>query len=362
MQAPSIARTLTSTTLIQEAQPELFSSAVGRVPLPTPLEVGETAVPRAGDVVLARVEEVNPVYPSLELADGEDVVLRPGRLLLGVLGTRRALHGFSGHIPHPLHVGQSVELLNKGGVIGECTAFHRNLEWPTLLTYLGTVLVDGKPLNIRDWSLPLVDGPLPEVPLVLVMGTCMNSGKTTVCKTIIEGFSRRGYTVNAGKVAGVACRRDLVAMSASGAPKTASFHDFGLPSSADTESLVPIARSLVHHLADPKPDFIVLEMGDGILGGYHVSSIFHDTELLNRRMCSVICANDLVGAWGALEYLRRSGIDPLEKPTLISGPVTDSGEGVRYIEENFGVPAANPFDSAGKMCSFVLKSWQACTK
>ncbi|HON00831.1 MAG TPA: hypothetical protein PLM33_11330, partial [Acidobacteriota bacterium] len=79
-------------------------------------------------------------------------------------------------------------------------------------------------------------------------------------------------------------------------------------------------------------------------------------------MCTVICANDLVGAWGALEYLRQTGIDPKERPTLISGPVTDSGEGVRYIEENFGVPAANPFDSAGKMCSFVLRSWQACMK
>jgi len=347
---------------LQPEQGELISSCARHVRLPQPLELGETPQPRAGDVVLARVEEVNPVYPNLEIAEGRDVLLKPGMTLIGALGTRRALHGFSGHVPDVLYIGQSVQLLNKGGVIGECTAFHRDLEWPTLLTYLGSILENGRPLNIRDTALPFTQNALPDIPVVLVLGTCMNSGKTTACNAVIEGFSRRGYTVHAGKVAGVACRRDLLSMERSGARKTASFHDFGLPSSADVESLIPVARSLVCYLAEPRPDFIVLEMGDGILGGYHVSSVLTDREFLDRCMCTVICANDLVGAWGALEYLRQTGIDPKERPTLISGPVTDSGEGVRYIEENFGVPAANPFDSAGKMCSFVLRSWQACMK
>jgi len=340
--------------------PDQVSSCAGTLDLAFPLTTAEIPNPGPGDVVLARVEEVNPAYPAMELPDGTDIILEPGMTIVGALGTRKALHGFSGRIPHPLFIGQHVQLLNKGGVIGECTAFHRNLEWPTLLTYLGTVVEGDRPVNLRDSALPFVNQELPKVPLVFVLGTCMNSGKTTVCKTIIDGFSKRGYQINSGKVAGVACRRDLNVMKQSGSERVLSFHDFGLPSSADVPSLVPVARSIVHHLADPEPDFIVLEMGDGILGGYNVSSLFEDKELLSRRAATVICANDLMGTWGALEWLRQHDVDTAHDPILVSGPVTDSCEGVKYIEDNWGVQAANPFDSSGKLCSFVLKSLRPC--
>lgn len=266
------------------------------------------------------------------------------------------MHGFSGIIPRSLEIGQSLSLLNKGGVIGECTAFHRNLEWPTRVDYLGTVTIDEELVNLADFALPFVEGALPKTPLVQVLGTCMNSGKTTVCKTIVEGFSKRGHRINGGKVAGVACQQDLVALQHAGAQNVLSFHDFGLPSSSDIESLIPVARSIFHHLSDNSPDFIVLEMGDGILGGYHVSSLFTDTELMTSQACTIICANDFMGVWGALEWMSQNGFSVKENSVLISGPVTDSAEGVRYIEANFGVPAANPFDSPGKLCSFVQKN------
>ncbi len=360
MQLHSFHNSMAVANLTGDSAPDYISSCASRLNLVPPLQTAEIANPRAGDLVLARVEEVNPVYPALELPDGSDVILEPGMTIVGALGSRRALHGFSGDVPHPLFVGQPIQLLNKGGVIGECTAFHRNLEWPTLLTYLGTIIEEERPVNLVDAALPFVDDPLPNVPLVFVLGTCMNSGKTTVCRTIIEGFSKRKFDIHAGKVAGVACRRDLNVMASSGSGKVLSFHDFGLPSSADVSSLVQVARSMVHHLSQPRPDFIVLEMGDGILGGYHVSSLFADRELLGRQVCMIICANDLMGSWGAIEWLRQNGIDTTCQPLLVSGPVTDSGEGVRFIEDNWGITAANPFDSSGKLCSFVLKSLRPC--
>ncbi len=333
--------------------PDLIASAASKVALPDPLRVAAVGEPEHGDIVMARVLEVNPAYPNLETASANEIGLSEGDIILGTLGIRRALYGFSGKLPARPNPGDVLHLLNKGGVIGECTAFHRALGWPSRLEYLGTVVRDGRALNLRDGGLELKTGPLPETPLVLVMGTCMNSGKTAVCKEILRLFSDRGFSVNAGKVAGVACFRDLKGMKEAGAQKVLSFHDFSLASTAQVSDLAPVARSLVHHLADSDPDFIVLEMGDGILGGYQVASLFEDREFLERGLCIVLCANDFMGVWGSLQWMTQQGHDPREHPVLVAGPVTDSAEGIRYIEENLAVPAANVFDSGGKLCTFI---------
>jgi hypothetical protein len=291
----------------------------------------------------------------MEIAEGRNVRLREGMKIVGALGARRALHGFSGRLPGRLAPGSVFHLLNKGGVMGECTAFHRALGWPAELEYLGTVFHEDSFLSLQDGSLPMVPLSLPRTPVILVLGTCMNSGKTAVCKQIINLFSQRGFTVNAGKVAGVAACADLVAMRKSGAGRVLSFHDLGLPSSAHLSDLSPVARSLVQHLSSPRPDFTLLEAGDGILGGYHVDSLMRDEQLLERIVCAVLCANDLMGVWGSLEWLRQHCQEPQELPLLVSGPATDSAEGIGYIERNFQVPAANAFESSGKLCTFILE-------
>ncbi len=352
-----LARTTGEEEVQRSFVPDLYASSVARMNLETPLSVVSGGECDEGDVVLVRVREVNTAYPTIETTEVKEVVLEKGNLLVGVLGNRKALRGFSGRPPLYLRPGSLLHLLNKGGVIGECTAFNRDLGWPAQVEYLGTVAIDGRPLNLKHRALPLIDSPLPSIPVILVMGTCMNAGKTTVCKQILRLFSEKGFTVHAGKVAGVACLQDTQGMKKTGAKKVLSFMDFGLPSTTEVESLVPVARSLVHYLAEGKPDFILLEMGDGILGGYQVASVFENTEFMETSLCTILCANDLMGVWGAVQWMNQhSSVPHARRPALISGPVTDSGEGIRYIEEHFGIPGANAFDSAGKICTFLLES------
>jgi hypothetical protein len=337
--------------------PDLYASSVARIKFDTPFSVIPSGPCDEGDVVLVRVREVNQAYPTLETPEVKEVVVQTGQLLVGVLGNRKALRGFSGKAPLYLHRGDLLHLLNKGGIIGECTAFNRDLGWPAVVEYLGTVNSSGRPLNLRHQALELTNGSLPSVPVILVMGTCMNSGKTTVCKQILRNFSEKGFTVHAGKVAGVACLQDTQAMKRAGARKVLSFLDFGLPSTTEVETLAPVARSLVTYLAEGKPDFIVLEMGDGILGGYQVASVFADDEFMETSLCTILCANDLMGVWGAMQWMgQHSTVLQARRPALISGPVTDSGEGIQYIEDHCGIPAANAFDSAGKICTLLLES------
>ena len=325
---------------------DAISSVATRLELPRTLRLGLPDQIDYGQIVAARVRSVNLAYPVLETTEGRGVRLREGMRIVGALGARRALHGFSGRLPERLGPGAAFHLLNKGGVMGECTAFHRALGWPAELEYLGTVRRDGEFLSLRDGALPSLSHSLPGIPVILVLGTCMNSGKTAVCKQILRLFSQRGFNVNAGKVAGVAACADLEAMRKSGAGRVLSFHDLGLPSSAHLSDLSTVARSLVHHL---------LEAGDGILGGYRVDSLLRDDQLLERIVCVVLCANDLMGVWGSLEWLRQHGHDPQEISLLVSGPATDSAEGIQYVERHFQVPAANAFESSGKLCTFILE-------
>ena len=339
---------------------DAIGSVAGRAPLSGPLKVNSETSGRHGDIVLARIDKVNDKYASLETPDGDEKPLRNGELIVGALGSRQALNGFSGGPPASLAPEMPLHLLNKGGVIGECTAFHRDLGWPTQVQYLGTIVHEGQPANLEQFALPLIHDPLPQVPIVLVLGTCMDAGKTSVCKQLLELFSQKGFSVNAGKIAGVACRRDTLAMQKHGAGDTLSFHDFGLSSTIQLEALAPVGRSMIHYLSQSKPDFIVLEMGDGILGGYHGSSIFSDAEFMSRCVTMIVCANDLMGAWGALKWL--SQLKNKECPVLISGRVTDSAEGIRYIEKTWNLPAANAFDCAGKICTFVQEALMPWSK
>jgi hypothetical protein len=90
------------------------------------------------------------------------------------------------------------------------------------------------------------------------------------------------------------------------------------------------------------------------LGGYQGASLFEDREFMSSCVSMIMCANDLMGGWGGLQWLSQK--DLRDYPMLISGPVTDSAEGIRYVEENWAVPAGNAYDGAGTICTFVLES------
>ncbi len=100
----------------------------------------------------------------------------------------------------------------------------------------------------------------------------------------------------------------------------------------------------------------MIELGDGILGGYSVESIFEDEELRAAMSALVFCASDYVAAWGGIELFRRRGM----KVDLIAGSVTDSKMGEDYIESEFNVPAANVRRNGTKLFEIVrTKIWSA---
>src|SRR5919205_1871624 len=300
--------------------------------------VSSSASPRAGDVVVIRALTDSATYNMLELPTGRLAKINPGDLLIGVLGRRRALKGFVGDVPPALTSGDQLHLLNMGGVIGYCTGHYSSLSDAIRLEVIGLVCDEaGRVLNIADAALPTQTSLGETAPIVMIAGTSMNSGKTYAATELIKQATRAGLRVAAAKLSGVACLRDTLNMSDHGAVTTASFLDCGLPSTVDVADLAPVAKAIIARLNEVSPDLIVIELGDGILGGYSVESVFDDGELRAATAAVVFCASDYVGAWGGIELFRRRGI----KVDAVAGSVTDSQMGEDYIERELGVPAGN---------------------
>ena len=293
--------------------------------------------PKSGDLVVVRVISENKNYNQLELVHGRLAKIQSQDVLVGVLGARRALKGFVGEVPGRLEEGDQLHLLNMGGVIGRCTGFHHELGGPIRVEFLGGVLIRGRQANLSDWAIPTVRSLTHSAPLVIVAGTCMHAGKTHAAAELIKNFSRSGQRVAAAKLSGVACQKDTLNMQDHGAFSTMTFHDCGLPSTVGVQELAVVAKSIVARLNEESPDVIVVELGDGIIGGYNVDSILVDDELRQFFGAIVFCASDFVGAWGGLELLRQKGLEI----DVVTGSCTDSAMGVELIESRFGVRAAN---------------------
>jgi hypothetical protein len=311
---------------------------------------------KAGDVVVVRALTDSATYNMLELPTGRLAKINPGDLLLGVLGRRRALKGFVGDVPASLQSGDQLHLLNMGGVIGYCTGHHSSLGDAIKLEVIGLVCDEsGRVMNIADAALPPRTTLGETAPIIMIAGTCMNSGKTYAATELIKQATRAGLRVAAAKLSGVACLRDTLNMADHGAVTTASFLDCGLPSTVDVADLAPSAKAIIARLNEVSPDLIIIELGDGILGGYSVETVFADGELLEATAALVFCASDYVGAWGGIELLRRRGVEV----DVISGSVTDSKMGEDYIKTQFSVPAANARREGGALFELVMASVEA---
>ena len=328
-----------------------IGSVTARLNLPKSLWVvtrGRRA--RAGHVVVVRALSDSATYNQLELPTGRLAKINPGDLLVGALGSRRALKGFVGDVPREVAAGDKLHLLNMGGVIGLCTGHHSSLGDAIQVEIIGTVCDEkGEARNIADAALAPCDRLEASAPLIFIAGACMNSGKTYAATELIKQATRAGLRVAAGKLSGVACLRDTLNMSDHGAIATASFLDCGLPSTVGISDLGPVAKTIIETLNESGPDWIVIELGDGILGGYAVDSVFDDDELIAHMAALVFCASDYVGVWGGIEWFRRRGLSV----DVVAGSVTDAKMGEDFIEREFGVRAGNARRDGARLFALV---------
>jgi len=327
-----------------------LGSVTVRCDLGHEIEITRIVESKPGNVLVVRALEEKRVYDVMELVTGRMAHVSKGDVIAGALGARAALRGFVGRVPDSIRAGETIHLLNLGGVLGECISTNQDVGNPLAVEVLGMAMRDGQPVNIRDRALPLADTLKLGARLVLVNGTCMDSGKTRAATEIIFHLTQRGYRVGAAKLTGVAALRDTLNMCDHGAVEGLSFLDCGVPSTAGIDNLPQVAKGVLNALDAHGVDVVVAETGDGIIGSYGVRALLTDPDLRAAARCHVLTANDLVAAWGG----KRMMEDELGLSVgVVAGPATDNEVGMRYVREELGLPAANARTTGALLADLV---------
>ncbi len=306
-----------------------------------------------GVLVAAEITSNKSSYNNLELTSGRMAKLRPGDIIVGALGQRKALFGYSGHLPKSVSVGDTLQVLNIGGVLGVCDSVNATFGAPFDAKVLGGVMVFpylgeriGVPARVGLTALDVnAKAATHGVPVVAIAGTCMNAGKTAAACAVISRLRHHGLTIDAFKATGVSLRRDILAMEDAGARNTAIFTDFGVVSTT-AENGPPVTSMMLNELAADRPDAIVYELGDGVLGAYGVEAILRDASIRESLSCLMLCANDPVAAWGGVKLLR----DEFDLQThIVTGPATDNVVGRDIIRSRLSVPGINAVTDAAEL-------------
>lgn len=319
-----------------------IASSAGLCGLSHTVALSDYVIASEGYVVAVKALDQKEGYNQLETSDGTFHTIHKGDILLGALGERQALKGYSGRVPRQIAVGDILNVLNMGGIVGKGTSDHPDLGPALRVEVLGAVMVEGaggawQHARLQDHALDPVYELRQSAPLIMVSGTSMNTGKTYACAQLVHGLTGKGLRVAAAKLTGASLMRDVRAMRESGAVAVATFTETGVVSSTD-KAMEPLAKGIVAHLNRSRPDVIVLELGDGFIGYYGVDGLLMDKELQRFTRAHVVAATDLAGAWAADRMFRERYRREI---TAITGPVTDNLVGKQYLQNALGIAAHN---------------------
>jgi len=290
------------------------------------------ASPKSGDLVLARVIEIQQ-HKRIELPGSRMSSLFRGDEIIVAYGNRYAPDQFEAEVPATL---EECHLVAGGGVASTVVSSHTDLDPPTKIQPIGLIAdIDGRVLNLSESGLPVLPYQTTRPPVIGVVGTAMNAGKTTTAAYLIHGMSRAGRTVGAAKVTGTGAGKDLWLMRDAGAAAAYDFTDAGVPTTyrLPDQEIERIMTRLVDHLAHDGAEIIVLEIADGLF--HHETSTLLTSPTGRRTLDAVVfAAGDAMGAACGVDWLRERKL-PVR---AVSGVLTASPLAIREAAEMCGLP------------------------
>lgn len=315
-----------------------FGTSVG-------LDAAPTVVPTAGDVVLARVLEIGH-HRKLELPTSRRSGLFVGDEIVVAYGNRYAADQFHAVVPSDL---LPCDLVAAGGVAGQVVEMHAAVRPPTRILPLGLITLGGRRLRL-DHCAPHMcastvtarfDAPRPKV--VAVLGTSMNSGKTTAAAHLIRGLTDCGMRVGAGKVTGTGAGNDANYYRDAGAAEVLDFTDFGYVTTFGVShtDIAALLGANVQVFADRGCDVVVIEIADGLLQG-ETRDLLGSTTFGSMVDHVVFAAGDALGACAGVDFLTSLDVAVSAVSGLLTASPLQSAEARRALS----VPVIDTSDLA----------------
>lgn len=289
-----------------------------------------------GDFVVGRiVGERNRLY-ECETKSGRMAEMVRGDLLIGALGTRAAtLEGVGDW--RASTDGDELEALTSAGLLGYSTSISPMLPDLMRMEYLGHATRAGDKLNMSDFVIPATPRAI-DMPVILLIGTSMSSGKTTSGGVIIRALKYMGVEVTAAKLTGAARYRDILKFRDAGAQCVYDFVDAGLPSTVCSKERYSAALELMlSKIAASEAQVLVAEAGASPLEPYNGATVVRYLNNLTRF--TVLCASDPYAVLG-VQTAYGNGL----KADLVSGPAANTTAAVNLVYELSGHRSMNLLD------------------
>lgn len=295
--------------------------------------------PKVGDVIVVEVTKVAN-HTRIYSTDNKFLRIFKGDVIVGILGYRYASDAF-----HADTIDLSnLHLLTNSGLIGTVSEKHLSTIEPTRLKLLGTVVrkSDQGKINLKTALFQPGTIGLNYPPVIFMVGTGMNSGKTTTTARIGRSLLEKGFSVSILKVTGSVSYRDLFEFEATGANYTADFSDYGFPSTylCSQEELVSLYTRMLEDTIPSKPDVVLVEIADGIL--QRETQLLLKSEIAKSTNVGVVltalCA---CSALTIVEKIKQLNYSPI----AVSGIITNSPLFIREFSQYDNTPIVNTSSS-----------------
>ena len=298
------------------------------------VEVRADCAPRPGDVVCVKVKKIGN-QARIQMRDGRRSLMYVGDTLMVVYGHRYAPDQYEAEVPPDCG---PCDLVACGGIASGVISKHSTRKIATRIEPLGyAVDAQGEVLNIRSFSIEsITPAGTGDKPVLGVVGTSMNAGKTTTVAALVKGLERAGLGVAAIKVTGTGAGNDMWAYADAGARLTLDFTDAGFASTyklSASEIENCFERLVAAAQARADIDCIVVEIADGLLHPETADLVTADS--FQSRCCGLLfAAGEAMGAVAGAQWLQQHRLPVL----AISGVVSASALATAETERGSGLP------------------------
>ena len=263
-------------------------------------------------------------------------------MFVGVFGNRYATDALEAEVEGV----KNLSILTTAGMVGTVKSKHSSISNTTQVAFLGYLKNSQNRINskkILSTKSRIKSQVLNQITnLVVVIGSGMNSGKTTFCRKLIKSLTQKGLKVAACKLTGSISPRDCDEMLSASATYVTDFSDYGFPSTykCESEELLTLFETMLADLVKSKPDIIIMEVADGVLQR-ETRMILNQPFLKKLTRGIIVTADSAPAVLYTVGYLERLGF----KIFCISGIITSSPLYVKEFKDQHTIPVISSKDS-----------------